>query len=58
MPIEGWKKKYFKFIVIELIIVKLFYWLYFAPRGLYIHRNILPPLNSPEDEEITLRVYR
>jgi hypothetical protein len=37
--------------------VKLFYYLYFAPRGFYLH-SILPIKHTPEDDDLTLRIFR
>ena len=36
---------------------KLFYYLYYAPRGFYLHGQ-LPQVSTLADEELSLRVYR
>ena len=40
-----------------MLFFKFFYYLYYAPRGFYLHAN-LPKKNTPEDDELSLRVYR
>ena len=56
-PISQSKKNFFKFLIGFALIIKLIYYLYFAPRGFYLF-NSLPDENTFEDDEIRLRIYR
>ena len=56
-PIQGGQKWYLIILFVQMLLVKLFYYIYYAPRGFYLH-SMLPRTNTQEDDELTLRVYR
>ena len=56
-PISPSKKTFFKLLIGFSLAIKCIYYLYFAPRGIYLF-NSLPPVNTFDDDDIRLRVYR